>query len=205
MVEKYKKYLKDYKSISVREGTAKRIIEDLTNRKDVEVLIDPTMLLTVDDWDKVSQRPQINYQPKYILTYFLGDSREWKDMIKSFAKKCSCEVIDIYDKASIFYTCGPQHFLYLEKDAFLICTDSFHSAVFAFLFNRPFIIFDRKNSKMTMNSRMETFLSKFGLQQRRYVVNQNLDKYLSWDYSEGYIKLEQERKLARQFLLHALS
>lgn len=205
VVEKYKKYLKNYRSISVREETAKRIVEDLTNRKDVEVLVDPTMLLTVDEWEKVSQKPNIIYNPKYILTYFLGGSRDREDEIKSLAKKYSCEIIDIYNKNSMFYTCGPQHFLNLEKNAFLICTDSFHSAVFSFLFNRPFIVFDRENTKMNMNSRMETFLSKFGLQQRRYIVNQNLDKYLNWDYSEGYIRLGQERELARQFLLHALA
>lgn len=205
VIEKYTKYLKDYRSISVREETAKRIVEDLTNRKDVEVLVDPTMLLTVDDWEKISQKPNIIYHPKYILTYFLGGIRDREDVIQSLAKKYSCEIIDIYNKNSIFYTCGPQHFLNLEKNAFLICTDSFHSAVFSFLFNRPFIVFDRENTKMNMNARMEMFLSKFGLQQRRYIVNQNLDKYLNWDYSEGYIRLEQERELARQFLLHALS
>ena len=204
-VEEYKQYLKNYKSISVREETAKKIVEDLTNREDIEVLVDPTMLLTADDWETVSQKPNIFYHSKYILTYFLGGSSKWENITKSIADKYSCEIVDIYDKNSIFYTCGPQHFLNLVKDAFLICTDSFHSVVFSFLFNKPFIVFDRENTKINMNSRMETFLEKFGLQQNRYVANQDIEEYLNWDYSEGYIILEQEREKARQFIIRALS
>lgn len=203
--EKYKQYLENYKSISVREETAKKIVEDLTNRKDIEVLVDPTMLLTAEDWGKISQKPNIDYHSKYILTYFLGGDQEKVNVINSIAKKFSCEIIDVYDKNSIFYTCGPQHFLDLEKNAFLVCTDSFHSVVFAFLFNRPFIVFDRENTNINMNSRIETFLSKFGLQQSRYYANRNLDDYLNWDYSEGYKILVKEREKVRQFLVHALS
>ena len=204
-IEKYKQYLNHFKSISVREEAAKKIVEDLTNRKDVEVLVDPTMLLTIEEWEEVSQKPSVNYSSKYILTYFLGGGKEREEVIKRIAKKYSCEIIDIYDKNSIFYSCGPQHFLNLEKNAFLICTDSFHSAVFSFLFNRPFIVFNRENAKMDMNSRMDTFLSKFGLQQNRYIIDRNLDEYLNLDYSKGYKILEQEKEKARQFLVRALS
>lgn len=205
VIEKYKQYLKNYKGISVREETAKKIVEDLTDRKDIEVLVDPTMLLTTEEWKKISQKPNLTYHSKYILCYFLGGVGEKEDVIKSIAQKYSCEIIDIYDKNSVFYTCGPQHFLELEKNAFLICTDSFHSVVFSFLFNRPFIVFDRENTKINMNSRIETFLSKFGLQQNKYIAGQDVDRYLNWDYSEGYKILEQEREKAWQFFVHALS
>lgn len=205
MTERYKQYLKNYKSISVREESAKKIVKSLTDRKDIEVLVDPTMLLTNEEWEAISQKPDMNYPTKYILKYFLGGSGARENVIKSIAEKYSCEVIDLYDKNSRYYTCGPQHFLYLEKNAFLICTDSFHSAVFSFLFNKPFIIFERENTKINMSSRMGTFLSKFGLLRNRYIENRSLDEYLSWDYSEGYKTLEREREKSRQFLMNALS
>ena len=204
-IEKYRRYLKDYRSISVREETAKRIVEELTNRKDVEVLIDPTMLITNKEWETISQKPDISYRSKYILVYFLGEIGERKSVIKNIADKHNCVIIDVYDKNSTFYACGPQHFLDLVKNAFLICTDSFHSVVFSFLFNRPFIVFERKNVKMNMNSRMETFLSKFGLQQRRYISVCDVDAYLGCDYSEGYKTLDKEREKANCFLTEALS
>ena len=153
----------------------------------------------------MSVKPGIPYDSRYILAYFLGGLGTRAAVIKSIAEKYSCEIIDIYDMNSVFYTCGPQHFLELEKNAFLICTDSFHSAVFAFLFNRPFIVFDRENTKFNMDSRMETFLSKFGLQQSKYRVDRDVDQYFNWNYTAGYETLEKEREKARRFLANALS
>lgn len=205
MAEKYKEYLKNFKSISVREESAKKIVEDLTGRKDVRVLVDPTLLLTVEDWEKVMQKPDMNHNPKFILSYFLGGSEKYDNVIKAIAKKYSCEIIDIYHKDSPFKACGPQHFLHLEKNAFLICTDSFHSAVFAFLFNRPFIVFDRDNTKMNMNTRLESLLSTFYLQDQKYKDGRKIEDYLTWDYSEGYKVLEQNRKEAKNFITQAFS
>ena len=203
-IDKYRKYLYDFKNISVREETAKSIIEELTERKDIEVLVDPTMLLTAEEWEKVSQKPNLVYHSKYILLYFLGGCRNHVELINNLARQYSCDIIDVYDMNSIFYICGPQHFLDLVKNAFIVCTDSFHSVVFSFLFNRPFIIFDRENTMINMNSRLETFLLKFGLQQNKYNSNSNLDDYLNWDYAKGYEILEQEREKAKQFLVNAL-
>ena len=202
---RYKEYLKNFKSISVREDSAKKIVEDLTGRKDIEVLVDPTLLLTVEDWEKVMHKPSMDYNHKYILSYFLGGCGKSENIIKSIAEKYSCEIIDIYDKKSAFYSCGPQHFLDLEKNAFLICTDSFHSAVFAFLFNRPFIVFDRDNTKIDMNARMETLLSTFALQKCKYNDARNPEEYLTWDYSEGYEALEKKREEAKKFITKAFS
>lgn len=204
MKQKYREYLKDYHKISVREEAAKAAIEKLTGRTDIKVLVDPTMLLTATEWEQVSQKPDIYYNSRYILTYFLGGMGKRAAAIKEIAKKYSCEIIDIYDRESPFYICGPQHFLDLEKNAFLICTDSFHSAVFAFLFDRPFIVFDREQTTINMNSRMDTFLSKFGLQKSKYTDERDAERYFVWDYTAGYETLERERERARRFIAEAL-
>ena len=51
-----KQYLSTFDAISVREEAAKRIVEENTGRTDVEVLIDPTMMLCPEDWDRVIKR-----------------------------------------------------------------------------------------------------------------------------------------------------
>ena len=136
--------LKKFKSISVREDVGKKIVENLTNRKDVEVLVDPTMLLTEAEWVNVCKKPKMLKTNKFILNYFLGElSKENEREIERIAKEYNCEIINILDKNSPFYACGPSEFLYLEKNAFLICTDSFHSSVFAILFRKPFLVFER--------------------------------------------------------------
>ena len=114
--EKLKKALKDYKSISVREDAGKKIIEDVVGRKDVEVLVDPTMLLTADEWDKVAKKPEQLKTDRYILNYFLGKlSEKRKEEIDRIAKENNCEVINILDQNSPFYCTGPSEFLYLGR------------------------------------------------------------------------------------------
>ena len=201
----YRKSLTSFSYISVREDRGKEIVEELTGRKDVEVLVDPTMLLTSEEWDKVSKKPTMLKTDKYILNYFLGElSEERKKEINRVAKENNCEVINILDKNSPFYECGPSEFLYLEKHAFLICTDSFHSSVFAILYDTPFLVFDREQKNLVnMNSRLETLLSKFKLEKRKYNGKITKDD-LVCDYKEAYKILEKERIKADKFLRKAL-
>lgn len=206
--EQYKgktaKALKSFKSISVREEAGKKIVEELTGRKDVQVLVDPTMLLTAEEWDKVSKKPKQLKTDKYILNYFLGELSETrKKEIDRIAKENNCKVINILDKNSPFYQTGPSEFLYLEKNAFLICTDSFHSSVFAILYNRPFIVFDREDSLASMNSRIETLINKFKLKNRKF-TGKITEENLKHDYTEAYEILEKERKKSDDFLRKAL-
>lgn len=197
--------LKKFKAISVREDRGKEIVEELTGRKDVEVLVDPTMLLRVDEWDKVSKKPKMLKSKKYILNYFLGDlSYDRKKEIDRVAKENDCDIINMLDRNSQFYACGPSEFLYLEKNAFLICTDSFHSCVFAILYNRPFIVFDREDKNMAnMNSRIETLIKKFKLKNRNFTGKITMDNLIH-NYDVAYKILEKERIKAEKFIKNAL-
>lgn len=199
-----KKELVNFKKISVREDAGKEIIKNLDIGKDVEVLVDPTMLLTTEEWDKVAKKPEQLKTDKYILNYFLGElSGERKKEINRIASENQCEVINILDKNSLFYQTGPSEFLYLEKNAYLICTDSFHSSVFALLYNRPFVVFNREDKNMSMNSRIETLINKFKLENREFsgkITNENLQH----DYSNAYEILEKEKEKSLIFLKNAL-
>ena len=168
------------------------------------MLVDPTMLLTAEEWDKVSKKPKMLKNNKYILNYFLGElSEERKKEIERVAKENDCEIVNILDENSPYYECGPSEFLYLEKNAFLICTDSFHSSVFAILYNTPFLVFNREDKIASMNSRIETLLSKFNLEDRKY-KEKITSKDLKANYGEAYKILEQEREKSRKFLEKAL-
>lgn len=202
--EEFKEALNKFKNISVREKRGKEIIKELTGRDDIEVLIDPTMLLEVEEWDEVAKKPLQLKSEKYILNYFLGElSAERKREIDRVAKENNCEIINILDKNSQFYQTGPSEFLYLEKNAFLICTDSFHSSVFAILYDKPFIVFDREDKEVKMNSRIETLINKFKLKNRKF-EGKIIEENLKHDYSEAYEILELEREKAKKFLKKAL-
>ena len=78
-------------------------------------------------------------------------------------KENNCKIINLLNKNDPFYTCGPSEFLWLEKNAFLICTDAFHSCVFALVYNKPFVVLG--NLKRGM-SRFESLLNMFGLEKQ---------------------------------------
>ena len=194
-----KEELEKFKAISVREENGKTIVNSLLNKEKAEVLLDPTMLIDEKEWDKVIKKPNQNVPNKYILTYFLGNlSEKRKKQISSFAKENDCEIINLLDENSTFYQCGPSEFLYLEKNAFFICTDSFHSCVFSILFEKPFLVFNREEKVKDMNSRINTLLETFELKNRIYegkITNENL----IFENNQLKNKLEEQRKKSKQF------
>lgn len=96
-LDRIKKCLNDFTAISVREEQAKNIINSVLPDKKVEVLVDPTMILTTEDWNKITKKPNIRCEEKYILCYFLGEvSDKRKKIIKDFAKKNMLKIIDIF-------------------------------------------------------------------------------------------------------------
>ena len=203
--EKYKKNLSEMNLISVREDRAKEIIEELTGRKDVEVLVDPTMLLTANEWDKIAKKPTKLKKKKYILNYYLGEmSEERKNIINKVAKENNCEIINLMDERNSLYASGPSEFLYLIKNAFLVCTDSFHGVVFSIIYNTPFIIFNRKDKNNNMNSRIDTLLNKFNLQYRKFNGKIGKEIFKS-NYDDTLKTLESEQDKSKRFIEEILN
>lgn len=200
-----KENLEEIKSISVREDAGKKIIKELTGRDDVEVLIDPTMMLHVEDWEKVMKKPESLKSDKFIVKSFLGSTSEecWNEICR-VAKERNCEIIDISDENSPYYDMGPAEFLYLEKNAELVLTDSFHSCVFAILFKTPFVVFKREDARVVnMYSRIETLLKTFELEDRIFTGKID-EKIFEEKYENSHKVLERERQRAQEFLNKSL-
>ncbi len=196
----------NFQTIGVREDAGKIIVDSITKKNNSKVVLDPTMLLTAEDWEKIMIAPQNISVKKYILNYFLGElSQERYKQIEKIAQKYNCDIVNILKKNDNSYISGPREFLFYEKNAFLICTDSYHSSVFAFLFDVPFIVFDREEEGMdNMNSRIDTLLSKFQLENRKYNNKKITDKNLYHDYKMAYKILEKERKESLAFIEKAI-
>lgn len=202
----FRKNLQSIKYLSVREEAGEKIIEDLTGRT-CPVVIDPTMMLSADEWRKIESAPKkVNTNKKYILTYFLGEKDDnVNKYLKNISEKFDLEVYNLLDyKQPDIYITGPSEFLYLVDNASIVLTDSFHACVFSFLFNKPFLVFERKLEGNNMNSRIETFLTKFNLE-RKYVDNFEMDNAFEHNYNVGYEVLEKERNKANNFLMKAFN
>lgn len=199
--EIFSRELSRFKAISVREKDAVKIVEDLTNNK-AEVVIDPTMMLSADEWKSIMAKPKIDgADEKYIFTYFLGSATESaKRQIDELVQKYHYRVID---QATYTDAIGPREFLYLVSNAQTVITDSFHACVFSIIFEVPFLVYRRNNTIHDMFSRIETLLEIVGLQQRNAEVFEGVNA-LKCDFSKVQSKLNSEREKFSDYILKYL-
>jgi hypothetical protein len=199
--------LNGMKWISMREQEGADIVKQLTGR-DVPVVVDPTMLLTLDEWRKVSQKPAWYHGDDYILTYFLGSRPN--TIIQQLASKNGLSVVNLLDENMYeYYVTGIDEFIWSIEHASLIYTDSFHGTVFSILFQRPFVVCDRKDNGIfnKMSSRIDTLLAYFGLEERRGTQDNNylIDNPMHISYRDTQAVFQKERKRADAYLRKALN
>ena len=203
----YKKGLKGFVYLSVREERGAELIKELTG-KDATVLLDPTMLIDTSEWLKILKKPSQYIDDNYIFVYALGGFKgEVKEKTCKLADELGLQVIDIMDIDSDFYIhTRPDEFLYWIHNARLVVTDSFHASVFSILFNRPFVVTERSDIK-GMGSRLDTLFNKFGITGRHFDELKDgfdnagavRDELFVVDYSSVPEVLEAERKKAVEF------
>lgn len=204
-VEDYKKWLSDMSFLSVREEAGASIIKRLTGRE-APVLADPTLLLNKDDWLSIAEPAADKPNDDFILTYFLGEiSKDTQKLINRYRKEYNLKVINLANpKYRDFYLTDPSEFLDYINTAKLFVTDSFHGAVFSILFETPFVVTDRKGQLPSMNSRITTLLSTFGLE-HRHVNKVNKNELMNLGFAHIQPILNEERAKAFEYLNTALS
>jgi hypothetical protein len=205
--ELYRHLIGGINHLSVREDDGARIIRTLTGRE-APVLVDPTMLLTREQWLAISEPAKNKPRGRFLLTYFLGGmSRRHKQHIKRMAQKTGLEIVnlaDISDRDA--FEAGPSEFIDYIDSCSLLCTDSFHGSVFSVLLEKPFIVYERLGSTSSMYSRIRTLLNKFGLESRRIEILENdYSHVFDVNFSQVSLQLEIERSNALNYLKTALS
>lgn len=201
--EKMKCLISRFKHISVRETQGAKIIRDLCNIE-ANVVLDPTLLIEANDWDKIigtSKIKEVNQQ--YILCYFLGDERKYMDTVKKIASLANLQIVIIPTTTGqktmvecIKDDIGPSEFLYLIKHASYVCTDSFHGVAFSINYKKPFTTFKRfkDTDKICQNSRIYSLLNLLGLKDRLDGEKEIEHSLLKYDYNQVESKLIELRK-----------
>jgi hypothetical protein len=198
----YRKGLDKLSYISVREYAGKDIVKSIIH-KDVDVVLDPTLLLSKSKWEKLIKNSVV-YKKRYILTYFLEEvSEDDKKYIYGFAKSKNLEVKRLYCRRDTDnWSAGPKEFVNLISQCEMLFTDSFHGSVFAIIFEKQFEVFSRNGYGPSMNSRIETLLNDFNISDRWHSSN-NKEKKI--DYSEVKKILQNKREKSFNYLNEALN
>ena len=212
VADKYKNIVREgvsnIKFVSVREYAGAKIIKDLTGR-DVPVVVDPTLLLTKENWQEIMEKPVWFKDEKYLLIFFLDEAPpKVKKLISGISQKYKLNVINLTDKENTdYYTSSPSEFLYLINNASLIVTDSFHASVFSILTKKPFISCTKGGTGMNIDSRIDTLLSMFHLENSKISKDNNYEiaNPMVIEFPDVEAILERERQRSKEFLCKALN
>lgn len=202
VVEKYKTLLSTFRAISVREREGVSIVEKQLGLSAVSVL-DPTLLLDSEKWEKVARKTSKCPHMPYAFVYILGEtSSSFQTAIQELNQQ-NILVFDVLQKNKYGkgIEIGPAEFLYLIQHADIVLTNSFHATVFSILFQKPIHTFNRLG--LDMSSRIASLVHVLGLENHLNVNGELLIEDISI-YKTVMKKLAQERKRSLYFLSDAL-
>lgn len=144
---RYKKCLKEYEAISVREEYAADIINQMFQIPGkAEVSVDPTLLLDKIDYDKIASPRRV--QEDYIFLYSVYHDDQLLHTIKSIRKIWGLPIITLISRNNSYKVLfngiklakeeGPEDFLSYIKYAKFVLTNSFHGSVFSIIYGKEF-------------------------------------------------------------------
>lgn len=168
----FKKYLQSFNYISTRE----KKLADILNKEleqHVEHVLDPSMLISKDEYMQMSHLPEQFKPDTYLLCYFMPNNKKQRKQIVDYAKMHDLRIVimamfasDYNSKdAEIYSTAGPEEFLGLIANAAAVFTSSFHCTIFSILFNRDLFVFKQfaTSKSADINQRFEEQLQIYGI------------------------------------------
>jgi len=204
-----KKYLEEFKCISVREPSGVNIIKNQLkiNNINVEQLVDPVLSMPADFWRNISPKNKIS--EKYILIYSLNRNDSLDKYAKELSKKTGLKLIRFCTRLDQIIRTGhskliPEipEFISLIDNAEYVITDSFHATAFSMLMNtEPICIYPKMFS-----NRISEFLDLVDESDRhlkKYTDLDIIDKKV--DFKKVNNILENERLRVDEYLKNAIS
>lgn len=210
------RYLDRFYRIGVREQRGKEIVEELSHLP-AKVVLDPTLLLTKDEWEAEIDSTIINDSEPYMFCYLISENEEARYKASELARKKGIKIICIRhlekfreidetygDEAP--YNVGPNEFVKYIRNADYVVTDSFHCTVFSHIFHKNFLTFYRSTTgKNARNSRIDSLFSILGTNdKRKYSIGgvNGIDEEVNWVTVD--INLARLREESINFLIESL-
>lgn len=137
----YRKYLKEFQSVSVREVECRDILTECTDSP-IAVNIDPVFFLSAEDWRHYEKEYPVR-QP-YILLYTIYRNDALRKQMSQLGKRLGLPVYTIKSGATRDYAdkallnVGPAEFLWLIDHASYVVTSSFHGVALSTIFHKQY-------------------------------------------------------------------
>lgn len=185
----YTRQLARFSEIGVREIEWTKSLGAFADIPEISLLADPTLILTREEWANIAAPAPIARGK--VLVYTLGDMLSEHDQYMT--ELCAHHGVEPLLLSSRDQ--GPQwetnaaDFIGMVGESVAVVTDSYHGAIFAFLFDKPLIAIHRHGFVGAMNSRINTLLSRCHLSDRA-IPRLDPKDALEHDYSRGFEALE---------------
>lgn len=207
-----KSLLERYDAISVREVSAKIIVEQQLGLPSAEHVLDPTLQVDKNFWMSILSEKQRERKDKgrYVLVYQLNTNSKFDAYAKEFARRKGWKLIRFCNRYDQWFKCGkaalvPEvtDFVSLIANAGCVITDSFHASAFSCNMNTPMIAI-YPNS---FSSRLDSLLNLVKLE-NRHLTDYNDFSFVEnteIDFTEVNRILEDERKKGWNFIKGAIA
>ncbi len=198
--ELIKRYLLKFQAISTREDSLNKEISSLTDKKVVTV-VDPTLLLDVNDYRNIAVTPK---EKEYVLYYQMEYHPESKKRVIEVALQLKCEVIVIggkkesYDNIKMTYynasTVDPTLFIGYILNAKCVFSSSFHGTALSIAMQKDFYFFSNYET-----DRAENLLKHVGARERMIQSDETIS-FSPVDYSKVNPLLNAFRVFSMNFI-----
>lgn len=155
----FKRLAGEFAGVAVRDEHTREIASALLDgSKEPKVVVDPTMLIPVEEFDAVAKPCD---EKDFILLYYFGAMpQKLRDALSAFAKANGKKIVSFGTTIPF----EPGLMLSYYKAADYVITNTFHGNIFSILYNKNFVSFGKEKSKVRL------LLAEFGLADRLFDV-----------------------------------
>ena len=198
-------WIKSFDILSMREESG---VEYLRSKGlKCEHVLDPTLLLRVDEYDKICRVPDMD-RP-YVLMFSWNCAKEVIDVARKVSKQLNCDLINIVAPPRALFSgvkrkldVGPKEFLGLVKNAEFVVTNSFHGTVFSSLYNKPFA----SVISGSVDKRRQSLMHQLGLENNLIRPEEfDVNKILKTDFDVVNKNIENIKKKSIDYLTKAVT
>lgn len=207
----YRESLQNYNAIGVREDKDVELVKCVSGC-DAQLVLDPTLLLTKDQWLEVAKPVDVLPQEPFVLIYELIPVPYVKELARYVSEKTGMPIVRLCKNASVedmepeiinVIDAGPSEFLTLFDKAGFVVTNSFHGTAFSINFGKQFYTVIPKGK--SNNSRQQSILKLFRCEDRMIVEGSVMPELRPMDFATVLSCLDIERDKSMNYLKKAIN
>lgn len=196
-----KELIRDLDGVSVREKSAVKMCNQFLSFDKAINVLDPTMLLDIEDYKKLFSPNTQAERGGGIFSYVIDTSDDYKEFEKKISENFRLPIHYVTSPENIGEerNVGPvESWLSAIFNSEIVITDSYHGTVFCIIFNKPFWVMGNRDGGY---ARFTSLLSTFGLEDRLVLegdFNKDWKSYIDW--SKVNLKRQDLKVLSLAFL-----